>query len=114
MANREFYCGLDAALSIVSGRWKFLVLWELDARGPTRYGELRRALEGVSEKMLISALRDLREAGVIERRDHKEIPPRVEYALTGLGRDLAAALQPLAVWGCTNMPTRRDHRAAER
>lgn len=108
MSNREYYCGLDAALSVVSGRWKFLVLWELDGRGPSRYGELRRAVEGVSEKMLISALKELRDAGVIERHDHHEVPPRVEYELTDLGHGLADALKPLASWGCANMPTPRE------
>lgn len=64
-----------------------------------RFGELRRGLPGVSEKMLIQQLRELEEDEIIERTVYAEVPPRVEYRLTDLGTALNAALEPLGEWG---------------
>jgi DNA-binding HxlR family transcriptional regulator len=98
MRSQIFTCGLDAAVSVVDGKWKPVILWELGVRSH-RYGELRRALPGVSEKMLIQQLKQLQAHGLIERTDHGEVPPRVEYSLTPLGRALNDALVPLGDWG---------------
>lgn len=96
-----FICGLDAAVRVIGGKWKPLILFFL-VRGPMRYGELKRAVRGVSHKVLIQQLKDLEVHGIIARTDHKEIPPRVDYALTPLGRSLAMALSPLCEWGEKN------------
>jgi DNA-binding HxlR family transcriptional regulator len=91
-------CGLNATLRIISGKWKPLILFFL--RGaPKRYGELKRLMEGVSDKVLIQQLKDLEADGVVTRTDYKEVPPRVDYALTPLGRSLAEAIVPLCTWG---------------
>lgn len=97
-----FTCGLDATLRVISGKWKPLILYFL-AQGPTRYGELRRAVRGVSDKMLIQHLKEMETDGLVVRTDHREVPPRVDYDLTPLGRSLAAALAPLCDWGLANM-----------
>lgn len=97
-----FSCGLDATLRIISGKWKPLIVYFL-AQGPNRYGELRRAVRGVSDKMLIQHLKELETDGIVRRTDHKEVPPRVDYTLTPLGHSLAQALAPLCVWGADNM-----------
>ncbi len=97
-----FTCGLDATLKIISGKWKPLILYFL-LRGPTRYGELKRAVRDVSDKVLIQHLKELEADGVLRRNDYKEVPPRVDYTLTQLGRSLAQALEPLCVWGTENM-----------
>jgi DNA-binding HxlR family transcriptional regulator len=94
-----YLCGIDAALDVVSGKWKGLVLWELDSHGPRRFAELRRALPGVSEKMLTQHLRQMEEDELITRTVHAEVPPRVEYALTEAGEQLNRALIPLGDWG---------------
>jgi DNA-binding HxlR family transcriptional regulator len=96
-----FSCGLDAALHIISGKWKPLVLFFL-RDGTKRYGELKRVIGGVSDKVLIQQLKDLEADGVLARTDYKEVPPRVDYALTPLGRSLADALVPLCTWGAEN------------
>ena len=98
MKNTSPTCGLDAALIVVGGKWKPLILFHLSS-GERRFGELRRLVSGVSEKMLIQQLRELRADGVIERVDFREIPPKVEYSVTPLGRTLAMALMPLCEWG---------------
>jgi DNA-binding HxlR family transcriptional regulator len=102
MKSASFICGLDAALAVIGGKWKPLILFHL-AHGSRRYGALRRAVGGVSDKMLIQQLKELQEDGIIERLDHKEIPPRVEYSLTAFGVTLAKALAPLCVWGTEHM-----------
>ena len=98
MENR---CGLDVALSVVGGKWKPLVLFHL-AAGPRRFGELRRLITGISEKMLIQQLRELTEDGMVVRHDYREVPPRVDYAMTAFGCTLAQALEPLCEWGNQN------------
>ncbi|MEK8106371.1 helix-turn-helix domain-containing protein [Micromonospora sp. M12] len=81
-----YICGIDAALDVVSGKWKGLILWELEAHGVRRFAQLRRGLPGVSEKMLTQHLRELEEDGLVHRKVHAEVPPRVEYSLTAHGR----------------------------
>ena len=97
-----FSCGLDAALHLISGKWKPLILFFL-RDGAKRYGELKRSVGGVSDKVLIQQLKDLEAHSVLARTDYKEVPPRVDYALTPLGRSLADALVPLCTWGNENM-----------
>lgn len=97
-----FTCGLDATLKVISGKWKPLILYFL-LRGPTRYGELKRAIRDVSDKVLIQQLKELEADGTLCRNDYKEVPPRVDYTLTQLGQSLAQALEPLCQWGTNNM-----------
>ena len=103
MADGAFTCGLDVALSIMGGKWKPLVLFHL-RHGPKRFGELRRLVAGISEKVLIQQLRELTEDGVVARTDHHEVPPRVDYAMTAFGLTLAQALMPLCAWGDQHRP----------
>ncbi|NBW11664.1 MAG: transcriptional regulator [Caulobacteraceae bacterium] len=98
-----FTCGLDATLRVISGKWKPLILYFLAQDGPTRYGELRRAIRDVSDKVLIQQLKELEGDGLVKRTDYKEIPPRVDYSLTPLGLSLSLALVPLCTWGTENM-----------
>src|ERR1051325_10957242 len=98
-----FTCGLDATLRVVSGKWKPLILYFLAQGGPTRYGELRRAIRDVSDKVLIQQLKELEADGLVKRTDYKEVPPRVDYSLSPLGHSLAEALVPLCIWGTDNM-----------
>ncbi len=94
-------CGLNATLRVISGKWKPLVLFFL-RDGSKRYGELKRLVEGVSDKVLIQSLKDLEADCVLARTNYNEVPPRVDYALTPLGRSLADAILPLCAWGTTN------------
>jgi DNA-binding HxlR family transcriptional regulator len=103
MSTAPIMCGLEAALLVMGGKWKPLILFHL-GHGKRRFGELRRLVSGVSEKMLIQQLRELLADGVIERVDFKEIPPKVEYSVTPLGRSLAKALLPLCEWGSAHSP----------
>jgi DNA-binding HxlR family transcriptional regulator len=101
MSTAPVMCGLEAALVVMGGKWKPLILFHLGP-GKRRFGELKRLVSGVSEKMLIQQLRELQADGIIERADFREIPPKVEYSVTPLGRSLAKALLPLCEWGSTH------------
>jgi DNA-binding HxlR family transcriptional regulator len=98
MNKDAFTCGLDAALFVLGGKWKPLILFHL-AHGTRRYGALRRAIGSVSDKVLIQQLKELQADGIIDRVDFGEIPPKVEYSLTAFGRTLGRALAPLCEWG---------------
>jgi DNA-binding HxlR family transcriptional regulator len=97
-----YACGLDAAADVIDGKWKPRILWALHY-GPLRFGELRRKVAGVSEKMLIQQLRELEHDGIVHREIYREVPPKVEYSLTDLGQSLNTALLPLGEWGERHM-----------
>ncbi|WP_442915155.1 winged helix-turn-helix transcriptional regulator [Marinicauda sp. Alg238-R41] len=96
--TNPFTCGLDAVLFVMGGKWKPLIVYHL-AQQTLRYGELRRAVGKVSEKVLAQQLRDLVADGIVARRDFKQIPPHVEYSLTPFGISLSRALTQLCEWG---------------
>ena len=91
-------CGLDVALAVVGGKWKPLILFHLNS-GPKRFGELKRLVVGISEKVLIQQLRELATAGVLTRHDYQRVPPMVDYTMTPFGMTLGKALMPLCAWG---------------
>ncbi|MDE3721057.1 helix-turn-helix domain-containing protein [Nocardiopsis sp. N85] len=93
-----YHCGTSAAMDVIGGKWKIVILWALGER-PHRFGGLRRTLDGVSEKVLAAHLREMEEDGIVRREDFDEVPPRVEYSLTPLGVSLNEALEPLGDWG---------------
>ncbi|MFJ2899006.1 winged helix-turn-helix transcriptional regulator [Streptomyces sp. NPDC087218] len=94
-----YFCGVDAAMDVVMGKWKSLIIWELHEHGTRRFAELRRGLPGVSEKMLVQHLREMEEDGLVHREVYPVVPPRVEYSLTEHGVTLNTALESLAEWG---------------
>jgi DNA-binding HxlR family transcriptional regulator len=102
MRQKAYSCGLEAALQVIGGKWKVLILWAL-RKEARRFGELRRLVPGISEKMLIQHLKEMRADGIVTRKDFKEVPPRVEYALTRFGESLCMALTPLCEWGSLHM-----------
>ena len=103
MATNGSACGLDVALSVVGGKWKPLILYHLNS-GPKRFGDLKRLVAGISEKVLIQHLRELAAAGVLIRHDYQRVPPMVDYTMTPFGMTLVHALMPLCTWG-------NEHRA---
>lgn len=99
---RPYTCGLDAAADVIGGKWKPRILWALHD-GPLRFGELRRAVSGVTEKMLIQQLRELESREIVHREVFHQVPPKVEYSLTELGTSLIVALLPLDEWGLEHL-----------
>jgi DNA-binding HxlR family transcriptional regulator len=99
---RAYHCGLEAALDVIGGKWKPLILWHLQTER-RRFGELKRLVQGISEKVLIQQLKELQADGIIHRKAYPEIPPRVEYSLTPFGVSLKEVLTPLCGWGVKHM-----------
>ncbi|WP_137391705.1 winged helix-turn-helix transcriptional regulator [Rhodoligotrophos defluvii] len=96
--KQPYSAGLGPVLEMIGGKWKGLLLWELRDQ-PVRFGELRRRMPGISEKMLIQQLRELEADGLVHREVFHQVPPRVEYSVTPLGASLNKALTPLCAWG---------------
>jgi len=95
-------CGIDYAFQRIGGKYKGRILWRLRL-GTLRYGELRRTVTGVNAKMLTQALRELEDDGLIERKVYAEVPPKVEYSLTGSGKQLLPFLSLLRDWAKEQM-----------
>ena len=91
-------CPMKSATETFGGRWRPGILWRL-LDGPKRYGELRRDMPWISEKILIRHLRDLENEGLVNRHDHGTQPPRVDYSLTDYGQTLGPVLREMAAWG---------------
>lgn len=92
-------CGLGPALAVIGGKWKALLLWQINQAQPCRFGELKRLQPAISEKMLIQHLREMEADGIIHREVFHQVPPRVEYSVTAAGAELDHALGPLGEWG---------------
>lgn len=91
-------CPLEVTLKIIDGRWKVMVIHEL-VEGIRRFGELNKALVGVSHRTLTQQLRELEAAGIIRRKVYRQVPPKVEYSLTPLGETLKPVLMAMHDWG---------------
>ena len=92
-------CGLKKVLNIIGGKWKILLLCVIDDKGVMRYGELRRAVYGITNTMLAQSLKEMDEDGLIERRQYREMPVRVEYSLTEKAHSMIPILLELKHWG---------------
>ena len=93
-----FYCPVDLTLSVIGGRWKGLVFWNL-RDGSRRYGEMKKILVGINDKMLTQVLRELEKSGVVNRKVFEVIPPKEEYSLTDEGKKLLPVMELMSNWG---------------
>lgn len=102
--RHEIYvqCPVEATLDMIGGKWKGVILFRL-TEGTKRFGELRKLLPKVTQRTLTQALRELEQDGLVQRRIYAEVPPKVEYSLTTLGRTLKPLLTRLKDWGQSNV-----------
>ncbi len=91
-------CPVETTLMLIGDKWKVLILRDL-MPGTKRFGELKRSVGNVSQKVLTAQLRDMEQKGLVERKVYAEVPPRVEYSLTELGRSLKPVLDAMWDWG---------------
>ena len=94
-------CPLNRALGLIGGKWKMQILCSLYNNGPTRYNQLKKTLDGVSNTVLANALRELEEDRLVTRQEYLEVPVRVEYAITEPCRQLIPILDQLGNWSMT-------------
>ncbi|MBD5487012.1 MAG: helix-turn-helix transcriptional regulator [Lachnospiraceae bacterium] len=91
-------CPVATTVSIIGSKWKLLIIRNLLAR-PWRFNELKKDLEGISQKVLTDSLRAMEDDGIITRTVYPEVPPRVEYALSELGESMRPILDAMQIWG---------------
>ena len=95
-------CSVEAAISLIDGKWKCVILFQL-LRGTLRFNEIRRRVPGVTQRMLTNQLRELEADGLILRRVYAQVPPKVEYSLSPVGRSMEPVLVALKGWGDANI-----------
>ena len=93
------YCGVEYAFKRIGGKYKARILWHLNSKNVLRYGELNRTLPDITSKMLTQTLRELEDDQLIIRKMYPEVPPKVEYSLSGTGRELIPFIEHLSKWG---------------
>ena len=91
-------CPVATAVSLIGGKWKLLIIRNLKER-PWRFNELQRDIEGISQKVLTDSLRQMIDDGLVYRYDYQEMPPKVEYGLTELGKEMLPIIDALADFG---------------
>ena len=91
-------CPIETTLKMLGCKWKVLIIREL-LTGTKRFGELKKAVTGITQKVLTSKLREMEELGLLERKIYPQIPPKVEYTLTDIGYSLRPVLESLKDWG---------------
>ena len=95
-------CPVTQVTRMLQGKWKLQIIYELCVQSPLRFGELRRALGEITNTMLASALKELEADGLVHREEYPQVPPKVEYSLTGRGRSLMPILDGMCEWGEKN------------
>lgn len=104
-------CPIAPVVDLVFSRWTTPVLWQLHAHGRQRFGELRDRVGGITAKVLTQRLRQMERDGLVTRTTYAEMPPRVEYELTALGRSLAPVFAALVTWSDGHLDDVRSARA---
>lgn len=101
-------CAVEATLSVIGGRWKPVIIFNLLQDDVLRFGELQKKIEGVTQRMLTNQLRELERDKVVARKVYAEVPPRVEYSLTAYGRSLEPIMIAMRDWGAEHMDVKCD------
>ena len=95
-------CSVEAAIALIDGKWKSVILFHL-LGGTLRFNEIRRQVPGVTQRMLTNQLRELEQDGLVDRKVYAQVPPKVEYSLSALGRSMEPVLLALKAWGDANI-----------
>lgn len=103
--SKTFNCEKELTLTIIGGKWKMLIMWHLGKEGTKRFGELKSMMPGITQRMLVSQLRELEEDQIVHRKVYPVVPPKVEYSLTEHGRSLMPILESMDEWGKNYMET---------
>jgi len=97
--TKEYYCTMELTLQVIGGKWKPIILWHLHLDGTQRFGELKRTMPNITQKMLTQQLRELEADGLVHREVFPQVPPKVEYSLTELGQSVVPVIQAMCHWG---------------
>jgi DNA-binding HxlR family transcriptional regulator len=99
----EFNCEKELTLSLISGKWKIIIIYHLATEGVLRFSDIDRLLPKITHKVLTTQIRELEEDGIVHRKVFPEVPPRVEYSLTSLGESLMPIVLMMYEWGKENI-----------
>lgn len=97
--EKVYNCEKELTLSIIGGKWKMLIIWHLGKEGTKRFGELKAMIPGITQRMLVTQLRELEEDQIVHREVYAVVPPKVEYSLTSHGATLIPILDVMYDWG---------------
>lgn len=101
--RRDFHCEKELTLSIISGKWKAVIIWHLGHEGTHRFSELQKLFPNISHKILTNQLKELIDDGIVSREVFPEVPPKVEYSITELGKTIVPIVDMLYQWGKKRM-----------
>ena len=98
MSKKIYTCPIDFTIDLISGKWSMWILWTLQ-NGSLRFGEIRKKIPGITEKMLIQQLKKFESYGIVNRKVYSQVPPKVEYSLTQDGKSLKPIMLLIKEWG---------------
>lgn len=103
ICDGPYGCSVEATLAVIGGRWKPVIIFLLLQNDVLRFGELKKTIEGITQRMLTNQLRELEKDKVVSRKVYAEVPPKVEYSLTDYGRSLEPVMVAMRNWGAEHM-----------
>jgi len=106
--NHPYGCSVEATLAVIGGRWKPVIIFKLLQNDILRFGELKKEINGITQRMLTNQLRELEKDKIVARKVYAEVPPRVEYSLTDYGRSLETIMIAMRNWGAEHMNVKCD------
>jgi DNA-binding HxlR family transcriptional regulator len=109
VTGKSFNCEKELTLAVIGGKWKMLILWHLGREGTKRFNELKSLMPGITQRMLVSQLRDLEADFIVHRKVYPVVPPKVEYSLTEQGKTLMPILESMYNWGKNYKTYIEDH-----
>ncbi|MGR6128892.1 winged helix-turn-helix transcriptional regulator [Paenibacillus sp. SER-28] len=108
IVNGDYNCEKELTLSVLSGKWKVVILWHLGVEGAHRFSDLQRLFPKLSHKVLTNQLRELMEDGIVHREVYPEVPPKVEYSMTELGMTILPIVEMMYDWGKKRVQSIRE------
>ncbi len=97
--DKKYYCNVELTLQVIGGKWKPIIIYRLGNEGTLRFSEIKRSIPNITQKMLTQQLRELESDGVVHREVYPQVPPKVEYSLTELGKTVMPLMGALCEWG---------------
>ncbi|MBG0790176.1 MAG: helix-turn-helix transcriptional regulator [Desulfovibrionaceae bacterium] len=97
--EKRYYCTVELTLQVIGGKWKPIIIHRLGQKGTLRFSEVKRSIPNITQKMLTQQLRELEADGIVHREVYPQVPPKVEYSLTELGRSVMPVIENLGGWG---------------
>lgn len=99
VGGKEYYCHVELTLQVIGGKWKPIILYRLAEEQVMRFSELKRTMPNITQKMLTQQLREMEADGMVHREVYPQVPPKVEYSLTEIGKSVVPVLKGLCQWG---------------